>query len=127
MMIRESPVAFYARQVERANRRARLWLVLQLGAVLVLIAALAWALSGCSHAPSTQDQADMIRLGATIDSACTAAALSPDDCTGAREALVRLGVSLEHVEQARVMAEVWDVARPLVTAGIGWLLAGGGA
>lgn len=102
------------------------WIVsIVAGFVLLLV------LAGCASGPSAQDQADLVTVGAAIDAGCSAAALTPEQCTAAKEAAVRLGVSLEDVNRARLVAEAWDVARPIVTAGIsilvGWLTQGGSA
>lgn len=87
-------------------------------------------LGACASGPSAQDQADLVRVGATLGAACASSAISAEDCTAARDALLRLGVSLEQVQQARLLAEAWDVARPVVTAGVSilvGLITGGGA
>lgn len=87
-------------------------------------------LGACARGPSPQDQADLVTVGAVIEAACVAAAVSPEHCAKAREAAVRLGVSLQQAEQARLMAEAWDAVRPVLTAGVSilvGLITGGGA
>ena len=100
------------------GRNLTRWIAIALG-----LALLAWLASGCAGGPSAQDQADLVRVGLAIDSACET--LSAHDCGAAREALTRLGVSLDDVSKARIAAGVWDTLQPVVAAALGWILAGG--
>jgi hypothetical protein len=119
-LIHESPAALYQRQQRKVwrERFKVAALVVAIAAVLVLL-----AMSGCAGGPSQQDTADLVRVGAVVDKACET--LPAEDCQAGREALGRLGVSLADVQKTRIVAEAWDVARPILTAAIGWLLAGG--
>ena len=83
----------------------------------------AFVLYGCSRAPSVQDQADLVSLAAKVELA-RGRILTQTEADEAQAAIVRLGASLVDVRRVRAINEAWDIAKPVVTAGISILISG---
>lgn len=85
--------------------------------------ALLWFLaSGCTGM-RPEDQAALVSLSGKLEAA-RARVLTASEADEGQAQLVQLGASLADVQRQRVLVEAWDTVRPLVAAGIGFLLGG---